>query len=78
MYRVMLIVRKRTNSKKFKMKTTTLIALQALECSPYGNTAKSVEMAPVPVTRKINPSEVSKWGGAGNGRMRRRYYAQMQ
>jgi hypothetical protein len=40
---------KSMNNKKFAAKTTMLTALQALECSPYGNIANRVDTAPVPV-----------------------------
>jgi hypothetical protein len=54
----MLIAIKRMKSIKFKVKTTELRALQASECCPYGNTANSVETAPVPV----RPSENLEFG----------------
>jgi hypothetical protein len=45
----MLTAKKRMKRKRFKRKTAVLNALEVLGFSPYGNSAKIVETAPVPV-----------------------------
>jgi len=50
----MLTAEKRMKRKKFRRRTVVLSALEVLVFAPYGNSAKSVETAPVPVgTRGI-------------------------